>query len=129
MYCQYCGTNLPDGVAFCPNCGAPTNSYNQSSNNNGTYSGYNSYQNSNNNSNYNNQQQNYQNWSYQYSNTQQTRPEDKKSIILNIIAFLCPIIGLILWLVWRKERPIRAKSIGIAALVGVAFEIIISAFA
>lgn len=24
MFCPHCGTNLPNGTRFCPNCGAPT---------------------------------------------------------------------------------------------------------
>ena len=25
MFCRKCGSNLPDGTNFCPNCGAQTN--------------------------------------------------------------------------------------------------------
>lgn len=35
-----------------------------------------------------------------------------------ILSFLIPLVGLILFCVWRTERPKTAKVCGIAALVG-----------
>lgn len=35
------------------------------------------------------------------------------------LGFFIPIVGFILWLVWRDEKPKTAKSLGIGALVGV----------
>ena len=39
-----------------------------------------------------------------------------------ILGFFVPLAGLILFLVWRKERPKDAKAVGLGALVSVAFE-------
>lgn len=50
---------------------------------------------------------------------------DKRSVGLNIIGFLFPLIGLILFLCLKKDTPIRAKSIGKWALIGVIFSIVI----
>lgn len=39
-------------------------------------------------------------------------------IILRIISFFFPIVGLILYCVWNKEYKRKAKDVGIPALVG-----------
>lgn len=44
--------------------------------------------------------------------------EDKNSLGLNILSFLIPIVGLILYLVNLKDKPIMAKGIGKSALIG-----------
>lgn len=44
--------------------------------------------------------------------------EDKPSTVLNILAFLFPVIGLILFLCFQKTTPVRAKAIGKWALDG-----------
>lgn len=49
---------------------------------------------------------------------------DEKSIGLNILAVLFPIVGYIIYFVWRKETPIRAKSILTSALIGSAIGIL-----
>ena len=55
--------------------------------------------------------------------------EDKPSTVLNILAFLFPVIGLILFLCFQKTTPVRAKAIGKWALdgfvVGVALSILV----
>ena len=53
----------------------------------------------------------------------------KPSTVLNILAFLFPVIGLILFLCFQKTTPVRAKAIGKWALdgfvVGVALSILV----
>lgn len=44
--------------------------------------------------------------------------EDKPSTGLNILAFLFPLVGLILFLCFQKTTPVRAKAIGKWALDG-----------
>jgi len=46
-------------------------------------------------------------------------PQDKSSIGFGILGFLIPLVGLILWLVWKAQTPLKAKSCGIGALIGV----------
>ena len=36
-----------------------------------------------------------------------------------LLGFCIPIVGLILWLVWRENLPLRAKSVGKGALASV----------
>ncbi|MDD3303421.1 MAG: zinc-ribbon domain-containing protein [Clostridia bacterium] len=55
----------------------------------------------------------------QTNNTNQaTEVKDKVSIGFNILSFFVPIVGLILFLIYRKETPKRAKAMGICALIG-----------
>ena len=42
-----------------------------------------------------------------------------------VIGFLFPIIGLILWLVWKEEYPSRAKCCGLGALISVIVAIVL----
>ena len=44
--------------------------------------------------------------------------KDKPSIGFAILSFFIPLVGLILFLVWKKDMPIKAKSCGIGALIG-----------
>lgn len=60
---------------------------------------------------------------YQHQNMSPAKL-DKNSIGLNILSFFIPIVGLILYLVNRKASPLKAKGIGIWALVGFAAGII-----
>ncbi|MFR5422369.1 MAG: hypothetical protein ACLTG4_10830, partial [Oscillospiraceae bacterium] len=52
--------------------------------------------------------------------------EDKTSTGLNILAFLFPLIGLILFLCFQKTTPVRAKAIGKWALIGFIVGIVLS---
>ncbi len=36
-----------------------------------------------------------------------------------ILCFFFPLVGLILWLVWKDKTPLKAKSCGKGALIGV----------
>lgn len=52
-------------------------------------------------------------------NKDESNVEDKPNMALNIVSLLLlPILGVILYFVWRKETPIRAKSILTYALIG-----------
>ncbi len=51
--------------------------------------------------------------------------EDKAGCFTIGIAFLIPLVGLVLYLVWAQSRPQSAKSIGFAAIIGFIVDIII----
>lgn len=51
--------------------------------------------------------------------------EDKNSVGLNIVSFLIPLVGLILWATMNKKTPTKAKNIGISALIGWIFWIFV----
>ncbi len=53
-------------------------------------------------------------------------PNDAPSTGLAILCFLYPIIGLILYLIWNESSPLKAKSCGKGALIGVIVSAVVS---
>ncbi|MBQ7043041.1 MAG: zinc ribbon domain-containing protein [Clostridia bacterium] len=53
-----------------------------------------------------------------------TNPNDKKSGGFAFLCFLIPILGLILYLVWKDDYPLKAKSCAKGAIVGVVLGLI-----
>lgn len=49
---------------------------------------------------------------------------DRGSFSWAILGFFIPLVGLILFLIWRKQTPQNANSAGIGALVGLVFTIL-----
>ncbi len=47
------------------------------------------------------------------------RSDDAKSAGWAVLCFFFPVIGLILYLVWKDEYPLRSKSCGKGALISV----------
>lgn len=47
-----------------------------------------------------------------------TAVSDAPSVSCAILSFFLPIVGLILYLVWKDQMPLRAKSTGKGALIG-----------
>lgn len=91
MFCKNCGKEVADDSAFCPECGAnlKENTPPQTPNAPVTY------------------------------NATATNPEDSSSFGFAFLCFLFPLIGLILYLVWKSTLPLKAKSCGKGAIVGV----------
>lgn len=58
--------------------------------------------------------------------TPTTQSIDGNSVGFNVLSFFIPLVGLILFLVWRNESPIKAKGCGIWALVGFIVAIILN---
>lgn len=52
--------------------------------------------------------------------------DDSESIGFAIAGFLVPIAGFVLWLIERKERPKKAKSAGIGALVRLGINFVVT---
>lgn len=44
-----------------------------------------------------------------------------------LLGCLVPVAGLVLWLVWRAEKPRVAKAVGVGAIVGVILELVLVA--
>lgn len=75
-----------------------------------------------------NQAPQYQQPQYQQPQyAQQPQVVDSGSIGWGILGFFFPIVGLILFLVWKNTKPKSAKVSGIGALIGFVFNIILSA--
>ncbi len=49
---------------------------------------------------------------------------DSKSFGWGCLGFMIPIVGIILFAVWKAEAPLRAKSAGIGAIIGIVFSVI-----
>lgn len=47
------------------------------------------------------------------------QPADTGSFGWAVLGFFFPIVGLILFLVWKSEKPVSAKQAGMGALVSV----------
>lgn len=45
-------------------------------------------------------------------------PRDEPSLLLNLITCCFPIVGIILYFIWKDEKPRSANSVCIWALVG-----------
>lgn len=52
--------------------------------------------------------------------------DDAPSKGFAVLGFFFPLIGLILYIVWKSERPLRAKSTGKGALIGFIVGIVLS---
>lgn len=58
---------------------------------------------------------------------QNAQPSEKKGNFgWGVLGFFFPIIGLILFLVWKNDKPADAKVAGIGALIGVIVSVVFS---
>ncbi len=51
---------------------------------------------------------------------------DAPSVGFAVLSFFIPIIGLILYLVWKDQSPLKAKSCGKGALIGFCVSVALS---
>lgn len=59
------------------------------------------------------------------SATQSQQTESEGSTVgWGILGFFIPIVGFILWLIWKDEHPARAKSAGIGCLVSICLGVV-----
>ncbi|MDD3947055.1 MAG: zinc ribbon domain-containing protein [Clostridia bacterium] len=52
--------------------------------------------------------------------------EDTGNAGWGVLGFLFPVVGLILFLIWRDEQPKNSKSAGTGALISVIFSAIVT---
>jgi len=127
--CKKCGNNLYGNKIKCPFCGEPikggsgytssTPTYNRPTpNTNNNYNNNNNY--SNNNNNYNNNN---------YSNNKQSYSVDTGNGGWALLGFCIPIVGIVLYLVWKNEKPNTARVCLNGALVSIALRIFIQVVA
>ncbi|MBR2674923.1 MAG: zinc-ribbon domain-containing protein [Mogibacterium sp.] len=45
-------------------------------------------------------------------------PEDTGSVLWAVLGALIPIVGLVLYLVWKDSKPLSAKRAGMGAIIG-----------
>ena len=110
MYCRNCGEPLNDNDRVCPACGTPVEKAAPAGSDQGA------------------PKSGPQTYSYQEGTTQQTynyqgstyqSSEDSGSIGWGILGCCIPLVGLILFLVWKDTKPLSAKKAGIGAIIGV----------
>ncbi len=94
VFCTGCGTEFATDAQFCSVCGKPRPAQS-------TQPVY--------------QQNGYQQSGYRPQNYEQDAP----STGMKVLGFFLPGVGLILYLVWRDQLPLKAKSAGKGALIGV----------
>ena len=92
MYCKYCGKKMADDSCYCPSCGR-----NQDLGINAEWDVN----------------------AIRYDD-KRTDDVDGAAIILAILGFIIPLIGIIACICY-KDKPKAAKTIGIATLVGFIF--------
>ena len=92
MYCRFCGKEIEEGSAFCSYCGRAQQG---DAGGNGVppppYG----------------------------APPPHPAEKDAPSGGFAVLGFFFPLIGLILYLVWKNELPLRARSCGKGALIGV----------
>ena len=89
-YCKNCGEKIDDGTIICPKCGATQSSTTNVSVN------------------------------YAQNGQQANQPVvDNGGFLWGLLGCCIPIVGLVLFLVWKDTKPRTAKAAGIGALVSV----------
>lgn len=125
MYCRNCGNKIEDGCKFCPNCGAAVTpadakpdagtsgnpfSANFSPDNGAAPPPQSTYP---------------PEYNYGGQSGEKRNPGDSSSFGWGLLGFFIPLAGLILYLVWKDEYPLRAKSAGKGALAAVIIYVVI----
>lgn len=98
MFCQNCGHEIREEDKFCPFCGTDLK---------GTHSGY-TY--------------------FEDKARKDNMSIDQGNVGFAIVSFFLPLVGLILFLCWRKEKPKTAKQAGLGALSALVVWIILLIF-
>ncbi|MBR5328769.1 MAG: zinc-ribbon domain-containing protein [Firmicutes bacterium] len=100
-YCSNCGKELADHMAYCPECGTAQQAVPQ--------------------------QPVYQQAPQQpYQAPRAQAPVDTGSIGWAFLGFFFPVVGLILFLVWKDQKPLTSKKAGLGALIGVISSVVLS---
>lgn len=104
MYCHQCGKEVNDGVKFCPYCGTQLERPG-----------------------FQQQQASQQPGGYQPINQQPSyypREDDAPNPGFAILSFFIPIVGLILFVVWNRDYPLKAKSCLKGMVVGIVLYVV-----
>ena len=122
-FCTYCGSEMADSANFCPRCGTkastlsawdktktndiPNTAWDRPNQNETPNTGW--------------------------GNTEKTAPkvnEHQKddAFLWTVISFFLPLVGLILWLIWKDDKPVDAMGAAKGALVSIALGLPIVGF-
>ena len=106
MICKQCGTEISDSARFCRICGTPVSPASVAEPGRGAMVSQPQPAGS---------QTQYAGQETGYAG----RKPDARSGGFAFLCFCIPVVGLILYLVWRDQYPLKAKSCGKGALIGV----------
>lgn len=53
---------------------------------------------------------------------------DEGGFIWGLVGFLVPVVGLVLYISWKNNKPKSSKSAGIGALIGFCINFVVSIF-
>lgn len=112
-FCTNCGKEIPENAAFCTECGAQLNKNEDASAQESVAAAAQPQP-----------QPQPQPQSQPAPQASQANPNDKGGIGWGLLGCCIPIVGLILFLVWKGEKPKTAKAAGIGAIVGVALTLL-----
>lgn len=56
---------------------------------------------------------------YRHHNSTLSSIKDEGGFLWGLLGFLVPVAGLVIYLIWKDERPNNAKAAGLGALVNV----------
>lgn len=101
MYCYNCGKEVGD-AKFCPYCGVELYGEHQEGH---VYQNKNEYE--------------------PLHQSPRYREEDASSFGFALLSFFIPIIGLILYIIWNRDYPLKAKSCLKGLIVGFVTEFVI----
>ena len=117
--CKKCGNNLYGNKIKCPFCGEPIKGGSSFTNSTPTYNRPAPNSNSNNNNN-----------NYNYNNNSNTNYNrsysvDTGSAGWGLLGFCVPIVGIVLYFVWKNEKPNTARVCLNGALISIGISIFI----
>lgn len=118
MFCTNCGSQCADDQKFCPSCGQSLSPASGSAN--GASTGAAPQANNNPQPAAYNPQPSPAPGNYNFNNNMNTPGVvDSGGFGWGLLGCCIPIVGLILFLVWKDNKPCTAKAAGVGALVGV----------
>ena len=118
--CNKCGNNLYGNKTKCPFCGEPIRSSGSSN-----YSKSNSSPNSNNSNRVNSSSGSSSNY-HRPSNTSTTA--DTGGGGWGLLGFCLPIVGIIMYFIWKDEKPYNAQALLNGALISIVIAFIFNLF-
>lgn len=120
MFCKQCGKEIEDGSSFCPFCGASQADDAQAQQQAQNQQAQQQAQ----------SQQPQQPYQAPYNNNPYNQPyyqapkPQESGAGWGVLGFFFPVVGLILFLVWKDDHPARSKGAGIGALVSVILNVV-----
>lgn len=121
--CKSCGNNLYGNKVKCPFCGEPIRNTGYSSTGRTINNNNNIYNTS------NNSQSNYNNNMSSNRTVTPSHHADSGGSGWGLLGFCVPLVGIILYFVWKDERPYTAKACLNGALISIGISVFLNVIA